>query len=304
MTTPEVLFVCVHNAGRSQMAAALLAHHAAGRVRVRSAGSEPAERVNPAVVEAMAEWGIDLSGSVPAKLSGEAVAASAVVVTMGCGDACPIYPGRRYLDWQLPDPAGKSVAQVRPIRDEIDARVRQLLAELMALPVQPAAAGVSIRAMTDADAAAVLEIYQAGIDTGDATFETEAPDWAGFCAGKLPEHRLVATEPESGRVLGWAALSPVSGRCVYGGVAEDAVYVDPAGRGRGVGDDLLRVLVERAEQHGIWTVQCGVFPENDASLRLHRRVGFRVVGRRERIGRHHGRWRDVLLLERRSPMID
>ncbi|QSB12958.1 arsenate reductase ArsC [Natronosporangium hydrolyticum] len=131
MSEPEVLFVCVHNAGRSQMAAALLTHHAAGRVRVASAGSEPAETVNPAVVTALAEWGVDISQEVPTKLSYEAVAASDVVITMGCGDACPVFPGKRYLDWQLPDPAGKSVAEVRPIRDEIDARVRQLLAELV-----------------------------------------------------------------------------------------------------------------------------------------------------------------------------
>lgn len=131
MSEPEVLFVCVHNAGRSQMAAALLTHHAAGRVRVASAGSEPAEAVNPAVVTALAEWGVDISQEVPTKLSYEAVAASDVVITMGCGDACPVFPGKRYLDWQLPDPAGKSVAEVRPIRDEIDARVRQLLAELV-----------------------------------------------------------------------------------------------------------------------------------------------------------------------------
>jgi phosphinothricin acetyltransferase len=157
--------------------------------------------------------------------------------------------------------------------------------------------------MTDEDAEAVLAIYQAGIDTGNATFETGAPDWARFCAGKLPEHRLVATGPE-GTVLGWAALSPVSDRCVYGGVAENAVYVDPRARGRGVGEALLRALVERAERAGIWTVQTGIFPENTASLALHGKAGFRVVGRRERIGRHHGTWRDVVFLERRSPLID
>ncbi|MDL4813416.1 arsenate reductase ArsC [Actinomadura opuntiae] len=128
---PEVLFVCVHNAGRSQMAAALLDHHAAGRVRVRSAGSAPAETVNPAVVEVMAELGLDLSREFPKPLTGEAVRAADVVVTMGCGDVCPVFPGTRYLDWQLPDPAGQPIEKVRPIRDEIDARVRALLAELL-----------------------------------------------------------------------------------------------------------------------------------------------------------------------------
>ncbi|OLT11509.1 heat-shock protein HtpX [Pseudonocardia sp. CNS-139] len=127
---PEVLFVCVHNAGRSQMAAALLHHHAAGRVRVTSAGSEPADRINPAVREVMAEIGIDLSQEFPKRLTTDAVAAADVVVTMGCGDACPVFPGKRYLDWELTDPAGLPADRVRPIRDEIDARVRALLAEL------------------------------------------------------------------------------------------------------------------------------------------------------------------------------
>jgi arsenate reductase (thioredoxin) len=129
---PEVLFVCVHNAGRSQMAAALLDHHARGRVRVRSAGSAPADSINPAVREVMAELGLDLSLEVPTRLTTDDVDAADVVITMGCGDACPVFPGKRYLDWSLTDPAGKSVDEVRPIRDDIDARVRALLAELSA----------------------------------------------------------------------------------------------------------------------------------------------------------------------------
>jgi protein-tyrosine-phosphatase len=129
---PEVLFVCVHNAGRSQMAAALLAHHARGAVDVRSAGSAPAGSINPAVREAMAEIGLDLSREVPKKLTTDAVEAADVVITMGCGDACPVFPGKRYLDWQLDDPAGKGVEDVRPIRDEIDRRVRELLTGLLA----------------------------------------------------------------------------------------------------------------------------------------------------------------------------
>ena len=132
--TPEVLFVCVHNAGRSQMAAALLNHHAKGAVRVRSAGSAPAESINPAVVEAMNEIGIDLSREIPKLLTAEAVEASDVVVTMGYGDACPYFPGKRYLDWELPDPAGKSLTEVRPIRDEIDGMVRALVSELVPAP--------------------------------------------------------------------------------------------------------------------------------------------------------------------------
>ncbi|MCT9932648.1 arsenate reductase ArsC [Planotetraspora sp. A-T 1434] len=135
--TPEVLFVCVHNAGRSQMAAALLDHHAEGRVRVRSAGSAPADTINPAVIAVMDELGLDLSKEFPKPLTTEAVQASDVVITMGCGDACPIFPGKRYLDWRLDDPAGKPIDQVRPIRDEIDRRVRDLLTELTELTEGP-----------------------------------------------------------------------------------------------------------------------------------------------------------------------
>jgi arsenate reductase (thioredoxin) len=128
---PEVLFVCVHNAGRSQMAAGLLDLRAKGSVHVRSAGSAPADSINPAVVEAMAEIGIDLGREFPKPLTDDVVRASDVVVTMGCGDACPIYPGKRYVDWELADPAGKSLVDVRAIRDEIDGRVQALLAELV-----------------------------------------------------------------------------------------------------------------------------------------------------------------------------
>jgi arsenate reductase (thioredoxin) len=131
---PEVLFVCVHNAGRSQMAAALLEQHAAGRVRVRSAGSEPADRLNPAVVQAMAEIGVDISAERPKLLRDEVVRDVDVVITMGCGDACPVFPGIRYEDWELMDPAGKSLEEVRAIRDEIDRGVLSLLEELTAQP--------------------------------------------------------------------------------------------------------------------------------------------------------------------------
>jgi arsenate reductase (thioredoxin) len=130
MSVQQVLFVCVHNAGRSQMAAGLLEHHAAGKVAVRSAGSEPADELNPAVVEAMREVGIDLDGRRPRHLTDADVRDSDVVVTMGCGDACPVYPGKRYEDWPLDDPSGLPLNEVRPIRDEIDARVRGLLAAL------------------------------------------------------------------------------------------------------------------------------------------------------------------------------
>ncbi|MBP2341579.1 MULTISPECIES: arsenate reductase ArsC [Streptomyces] len=133
---PSVLFVCVHNAGRSQMGAAFLTHLAGDRVQVRSAGSAPADAVNPAVVDALAEVGIDIRAETPKVLTVEALQASDVVITMGCGDACPYFPGKRYLDWRLEDPAGQGVAAVRPIRDEIEGRVRGLLTEL---GIEPAA---------------------------------------------------------------------------------------------------------------------------------------------------------------------
>jgi phosphinothricin acetyltransferase len=161
---------------------------------------------------------------------------------------------------------------------------------------------VTIRPMRPGDAAAVLAIYQAGLDGGQASFETQAPTWAEFDAGKLHDHRYVAVDPD-GQVLGWAAVSPISARPVYAGVVEHSVYVHPAAQGRGVGLALLRGLIASTEAAGIWTIQSGVFPDNTASLRLHQRVGFRVVGVRERVGRHHGRWRDVVFLERRSPTI-
>jgi L-amino acid N-acyltransferase YncA/2-polyprenyl-3-methyl-5-hydroxy-6-metoxy-1,4-benzoquinol methylase len=167
--------------------------------------------------------------------------------------------------------------------------------------VRPAApAGVLIRPMRAADAGQVLAIYQAGLDTGQASFETTAPDWAAFDAGKLPLHRHVAVDAATGRVVGWAAASAVSSRCVYAGVIEHSVYVDPACHRGGIGAALLAALTGSAEAAGIWTIQSGVFPENTASLRLHQKAGFRIVGTRERIGRHHGRWRDVVFLERRS----
>ena len=158
-----------------------------------------------------------------------------------------------------------------------------------------------IEPMTGAHADAVLAIYQAGIDEGNATFETGAPGWPAFTAARLPGHRFVATV--ASQVTGWAAASAVSGRCVYAGVVEHSVYVHPDARGQGAGGRLLDALVTSTEAAGIWTIESGIFPENAASLALHRAAGFRVVGIRERIGQHHGRWRDVLLIERRSPVL-
>jgi L-amino acid N-acyltransferase YncA len=158
-----------------------------------------------------------------------------------------------------------------------------------------------IEPMSDAHASAVLAIYQAGIDDGNATFETLAPAWEAFAAARLPAHKYVAIDRDC--VLGWVAASAVSDRCVYSGVVEHSVYVDPAARGLGVGRSLLQALISSTEQAGIWTIQSGIFPENTASRALHRSAGFREVGVRERIGQQHGRWRDVVLIERRSPAI-
>ncbi len=159
-----------------------------------------------------------------------------------------------------------------------------------------------VATMTAAHAAEVLAIYQAGIDEGHATFEERAPAWAAFDSAKLPRHRFVAVDP-AGRVLGWTAVAAVSDRCVYAGVVEHSVYVGTDARGRGVGTALLRALIASTEAAGIWTIQSGIFPENAASLALHQRCGFRAVGVRERLGEHRGVWRDVVLIERRSPIV-
>jgi L-amino acid N-acyltransferase YncA len=160
---------------------------------------------------------------------------------------------------------------------------------------------LSIEAMTGAHAPAVLAIYQAGIDEGNATFETRAPDWQAFSAARLPGCRYVAVD--GGRVVGWVAVSAVSSRPAYAGVVEHSVYVDPGARGKGVGRLLLSTVIEATEAAGIWTIQSGIFPENTVSLAMHKTAGFRVVGVRERMGQHHGRWRDVVLIERRSQAI-
>jgi L-amino acid N-acyltransferase YncA len=162
-------------------------------------------------------------------------------------------------------------------------------------------ADITIRAMQLEDWSAVCEIFEAGIATGHATFETSAPTWQRWDHTHLADHRIVATV--AGEVAGWAALSPVSDRCVYGGVAENSIYIHPDRRGCGVGRILLHALITSSEDAGIWTVQTGVFPENTASLALHQRVGFRIVGTRHRIGQLKGIWRDTVFLERRSGLV-
>jgi phosphinothricin acetyltransferase len=160
---------------------------------------------------------------------------------------------------------------------------------------------VTVTDMGIEDWDAVWAIYEDGIDTGNATFETTAPDWEKWDAVHLPQPRLVARARD--QVLGWAALSPVSSRSVYAGVAEVSVYVAEAARGSGVGKRLLLALIEASEQAGIWTLQAGIFPENQISIGLHGACGFRIVGRREKLGQLHGIWRDVILMERRSKVV-
>jgi L-amino acid N-acyltransferase YncA len=162
---------------------------------------------------------------------------------------------------------------------------------------------VLVRPMAAEDARAVLRIYQEGIDDGVATFEVAAPTWEQFDAGRLPGHRFVAVDKDSSQVLGWVAVSSVSPRPAYAGVVEHSVYVDRRARGRGVGGDLLRALVRSTEAAGVWTIQSAIFPGNAASARLHERLGFRVVGRRERIARLAGQWQDTVLVERRSRVV-
>jgi L-amino acid N-acyltransferase YncA len=162
-------------------------------------------------------------------------------------------------------------------------------------------APIDVAPMGVADWPQVRAIYAAGIETGNATFESNAPQWDAWDKTHLAEHRLVARE--AGRIVGWAAVAPVSGRQVYAGVVEHSVYVDPGVAGRGVGAVLLRALIASTEAAGIWTLAAGIFPENAASLAVHERLGFRRVGVRERLGRHRGVWRDVVLVERRSAVV-
>lgn len=149
----------------------------------------------------------------------------------------------------------------------------------------------------------VLAIYQSGLDTGNASFETTAPDWARWDAGHRAGQRFVALDA-AGEVVGWVAATPVSSRCVYAGVLEHSIYIRPDQHGRGIGRLLLDTYIAATEAAGVWTLQSGIFPENTGSLALHERAGFRVVGRRERVGRHHGTWRDVVLIERRSALVE
>jgi len=164
------------------------------------------------------------------------------------------------------------------------------------------AARLQLRRLEQADWPQVAEIYDAGIATGNATFETTPPSWASWDAEHLPDLRFVATDSEE--IVGWVAANSVSDRCSYAGVVEDSVYVHPDHQGQGIGRLLLGALIQASETAGIWTIQCGIFPENTASLALHQTCGFRIIGRRERLVKLNGTWRDVLFLERRRPESD
>lgn len=162
-------------------------------------------------------------------------------------------------------------------------------------------ARIRTRKMLASDWEAVSTIYKDGIATGFATFETDVPTYDAWNVAHMPSCRIVAIENE--KVLGWAALSPVSSRCVYGGVAEVSVYVGSNNRGKGVGKLLMEMLIKESEEEGLWTLQSGIFPENDGSIELHKKVGFRYIGKRERVGKLRGAWKDNLLFERRSKTI-
>jgi L-amino acid N-acyltransferase YncA len=148
----------------------------------------------------------------------------------------------------------------------------------------------------------IKRIYTEGIDTGNATFETECPEWETWDKNHIKSCRLVALD--GNKIVGWAALSPVSERCVYQGVAEVSIYIDSHSRGKGIGEELMNRLINESESAGLWTLQAGIFPENTGSCKLHEKTGFRLVGKREKVGRMHGKWRDVLLYERRSKMAN
>lgn len=160
---------------------------------------------------------------------------------------------------------------------------------------------VQIEKMLASHWEAVSNIYLEGIATGFATFETNAPSYEAWHKAHMASCRLIAVENEN--ILGWAALSPVSSRCVYGGVAEISVYVGATSRGKGVGKRLMETLIQESEKEGVWTLQSGIFPENEGSIELHKKVGFRYIGKRERVGKLHGVWKDNLLFERRSKTV-
>jgi L-amino acid N-acyltransferase YncA/protein-tyrosine-phosphatase len=267
--TTQVVFACVHNAGRSQMSAAFFNALAdPSRARAVSAGTEPGDRVHP-----------------------EVVAASQLLVTMGCGEACPFVPGLKRDDWPIEDPKGKPIAGVRQIRDEIRRRVERLIkTEGWAMPI-------TTRRATQADAEAIARIYNQGIEDRIATFETRqrtAEDIAGWFDGV---HPAVVAE-EGGRIVGFASTSSYRPRECYARIAEFSVYVARDFRGLGVGRRALEALIEESGKAGLHKLVSRIFPENAASRAACRAAGFREVGVYEKHGQLEGVWKDCVVVER------
>ncbi len=260
---PVVLFLCVHNAGRSQMAAALVARHAGDKLVIHSAGSDPRETLNPAVVVAMAELGIDISDERPKKLTDEMAHEANVIVTMGCGDACPVYRGKRYVDWELPDPAGKSIEEVRQIRDDIDTKVKALVAELLRVHVRrvdstewPTVRAVRLRALQDSP------------DAFSSSYEEEVhrpDDWWAEAMTRLVW--FVAQEEEA--VVGVVAGMPLGDHPEV-----ISLWVDPRHRGVGVSDALLAAVRAWAEAHGAVGLCLAVAENNHVARLFYERAGF------------------------------
>ncbi|QQL49159.1 GNAT family N-acetyltransferase [Mucilaginibacter ginkgonis] len=287
----KILFVCIENSNRSQMAQAFAKILGNGKVEAFSAGSNPSGKINPKAISAMKEFGYDLTTHSSKNLDDvSSEAPFDYVVTMGCGDACPWMPAKHFIDWQIPDPRDMNAEEFNMVRDQIKVLVSELISQL-----------ITIRLLNRNDWPSVKEIYLKGMATDNATFQTEAPSWEDWDSSHLNFGRLAAEI--DGTVVAWAALSPVSSRCVYAGVAEVSVYVDPAFAAIGIGSAILSQLITASESNGIWTLQSGIFPENTGSIRIHEKNGFRFVGRREKIGKMNGIWRDTLLFERRSKAI-
>jgi L-amino acid N-acyltransferase YncA/protein-tyrosine-phosphatase len=290
--TTQVIFACVHNAGRSQMSAAFFNALAdPSRARAVSAGTEPGDRVHPEVVAAMREAGIDLSTAKPARLTDQLAAASQHLVTMGCGEACPLVPGLKRDDWPIEDPKGKPLERVRQIRDEIRQRVERLIAtEGWAMPI-------TTRRATKTDAEAIARIYNQGIEDRIATFETRprtAEDVAGWFDGV---HPIVVAEG-NGQVVGFASTSSYRPRECYAKIAEFSVYVARDQRGRGVGRRALEALIEESRVAGLHKLVSRIFPENLASRAACRAAGFREVGTYTEHGQLEGTWKDCVIVER------
>lgn len=282
---PQVLFLCVHNAGRSQMAAALLTRYGQDRIVVRSAGSHPGPTLNPAVVTAMAEVGIDISAQRPTRLTDHMARRSDLIVTMGCGDACPVYPGKRYVDWEVPDPADKPLEEVRLIRDEIDTRVRGLLAELtLALGSSGQDAPVQVRRLGSGEWTIVRAVRLRALRESPDAFASSHEEEVGhpdtwWIDGTARLAWFVARD--EGRVVGIVAGMP-------SGDSPEVVsmWVEPGRRGTGVADSLLAAVVAWARAEGAAGLRLAVAEGNQRARRFYERAGFVATGPGEALRSH------------------